>query len=424
VAGVETTSGVALDADLDPVVVPTEPYWRGSGVSSLAGFVAMWRSGLYATRTCIQLEDSKLTDSTRLASWLDTLRTSCEEATIWLTSGVFVPTGSADTSELIETVTEFLNRPLWRQRDLLYEVWVLCATLDAAERVGWTAELSGLTAADDVWVLTLQPATDPVARLRHADDPGVMLDVWREPRRATADGVLTPDVSVSTPGTRPSDLLVVEAKDRQRMAAGQQERAGKKGRRAFERRSALGVAQRYAEGPHPRVTWVGNHCDFDGTIHAATNHGDVWTRIHLAAQFRPRSVPPEFAASVRVALAPPDDVASRPGVTKKARPPVAGQQPGQHRQHDPVRRSESGPADLPAQHHQLVARSGDLHVFASAAGPRPARLSSRRTSTKPSVRSTTTSDHASPDRRRSQPRSPTGTLHGARLPSAVPGLGA
>jgi hypothetical protein len=45
------------------------------------------------------------------------------------------------------------------------------------------------------------------------------------------------------------------------------------------------------------------------------------------------------------------------------RPPLAGQQPGQHCQHDPVRRREPRPADLPPHHHQLVAEHRDLRVL-------------------------------------------------------------
>jgi hypothetical protein len=35
------------------------------------------------------------------------------------------------------------------------------------------------------------------------------------------------------------------------------------------------------------------------------NHGDAWSRLHLAARFRPGEVPAAFAESVAMALAPP-----------------------------------------------------------------------------------------------------------------------
>jgi hypothetical protein len=310
VAGLDHTALVALDPDTEPVVLATDTFWGGTGVSALAGFVALWRRGLYATRTRKQLERSHvLDDAGVLASWLDELRASCEDATRWLTDEAFGETGRADSSVVVETVTQFLNLPLWRHRDLLYEVWVLCVTLDAAEAACWVSELSGLTETNDVWVLSLRPTSSPVARLSHADDPAVTLNVWREPSRAMTQGVLTPDVSVSTPGPSPLDLLVVEAKDRVRMISGVTEKSVRRPG-TFKRGSALGVAQKYVVGLRPRVTWVCNHSDFDTESDPATNHGDVWSRIHLAARFRPKNVPPEFTSSVRVALAPPGDLAS------------------------------------------------------------------------------------------------------------------
>jgi len=76
-------------------------------------------------------------------------------------------------------------------------------------------------------------------------------------------------------------------------------------------RTALGVAKRYAIGLRPLATWVCNHCDFRQPVDPDTNHGDSWTRIHIAAQFRPGNVPSSFTESVRIALMPPSDVPVR-----------------------------------------------------------------------------------------------------------------
>lgn len=305
VTGIDEMSAVGLGGDLGPVVLPATDYRLGTGVSSLAGFVAMWRLGLWSARSRPRIEDLLLADPAALMSWLDWVTTSCDQAAAWLTNDVFVVTSSVDVTELLESIEEFLNLPLWRQRHLLYEVWVLCATLDACEQTDWVVKLRGLTRTNGIWALSVGPAEDPVATLRYRADPAISLDVWREPNRATSTGVLTPDITVSTPGPYLRDLLVVEAKDRHKMSLGRSRTQDSASPSAPELRTALGVAHRYAAGLHPLVTWVCNHCNFRQDTSAAANHGDVWTRVHVAAEFRPGNVPAAFTDSVRVALALP-----------------------------------------------------------------------------------------------------------------------
>lgn len=311
VTGIDETSALGLRAHLQPVILPATSYWSGSGVSQLAAFTAMWRLGLWPPRHRDEIEDRVFADPRALTSWLDWVRTSCDEATAWLENDVLTVTAAADITGLIESIEEFLNLPLWRQRYLLYEVWVLCATLDASEQADWTVELSGLTRANGTWVLSVSPTDNPVATLRYRSDPAISLDVWREPDRATVGGVLTPDVTVSTPGRYLRDLLVVEAKDRQKMSVGRDPIREDAAAANRELRTALGVARRYANGLRPRATWVCNHCEFRQGADAAANHGDMWTRIHVAAQFRPTNVPAAFAESVQAALAPPPDARPR-----------------------------------------------------------------------------------------------------------------
>ncbi len=311
VTGMNETSEVGLSDDLKPVVLPmrTRSYRHSTGLSALAGFVAMYRLGFWPTRRRTPIMDRLSGDPSALGSWLDWVSISCDQAAAWLVNDVFVATRSVDVTELLETLQEFLNLPLWRQRHLLYEVWVLCATFDACEQDGWAVELRGLTRADRTWILKLGPANDPVATLNHTTYPATSLDVWREPSRTVATGLLTPDVAISTPRPYVRDLLVVEAKDRQKMSLGRGHAQQGADPSAPEQRTALGVAERYAAGLRPSATWVCNHCDFRQETESANNHGDTWTRIYVAAQFRPGNVPAIFADSVRAALAPPSNPA-------------------------------------------------------------------------------------------------------------------
>jgi hypothetical protein len=302
VTDIDRTSTVGLDRELRPVVRSDSTHWGGTGMSQLAGFVALARLGLWASRGRRELED-RWARSTDRRSWMEWIATASDEAATWLTQDVFIPTGTVEANRVLEVVEEFLNLPLWRARELLYEVWVLCATFDAAEREGYEVELLGLAEGGGVWRLGVGPSADPIARL-HGQDRPVSLDVWREPKRVARDGTVTPDVTVSTTGRLRRDLLVIEAKDRYGMPYGQLDGMRSGARRTRDMDTALGIARRYAAALRPVVTWVCNHCAFRDDPDPSINHGDPWTRIHLAAQFRPRNVPAAFGRSVRIALTP------------------------------------------------------------------------------------------------------------------------
>ena len=305
-------SVIGLRADLTPGVVPLDDdrFRPDTPVGELAGFAAMWRLGLQPSSGQLDRERDLPADRAARDVWLRGYRTACDQAAQWMMNEVFTADGIYQATRVIEVVREFLNLPLWRQRDLLYEIWVLCATLDACEQAGWTVELNGLTRSNGVWVLPVGRAGTPVASLRNDADPAVSLDVWREPSRSTGLQELTPDVTVATPHPYTRDLLVVEAKDRRKMSPGR--RRDRAGPGQPGERTALGVADRYATGLRPRVVWVCNHCDFREGVSAETNHGDLWTRIHVADRFRPGNVPEVFAESVRAALAPPLRAAESP----------------------------------------------------------------------------------------------------------------
>jgi hypothetical protein len=241
--------------------------------------------------------------------WATRLQNGCLEAAGWLDRRAIEVTGRVDTETLAEWVEELLNLPLWRQRSLLYEVWLLIATLRVCEADGWRISLSGLEQRGELWHLSMAPLPDPVAELSRSQ-PDITLEVWREPRReAVGGGVLTPDVTISSAGPCARDLVVVEAKDRVKMASGLNS-AGASARQSAEapqsppEHSALGVATRYAKQLRPALTWVCNHVDFRGHVEAEQNHGDPWTAVHVADRFRPGNVPSVFAATCAAALRP------------------------------------------------------------------------------------------------------------------------
>ncbi len=274
----------------EPVIVDDDEYVYGTSLAGLAQLVAMWQLGLAGTRGREELEAVIAADG--LPAWLDRLRHACEDATVWLETVAFRRTGTVDLETLVERAEEYLDLPLWRGRALLYEIWILCATLRACE--DWTHALHCVDG--NVWTLSDRPTTAPVATLRHARDPALTLELWREPLRATAAGVRTPDVTIATRGPDPQDLVVVEAKDKYDMRLG-----------GPSAKSALSVARRYRGSLHPRVTWVCNHCDFrEGDADPAANHGDDASAIHLASRFRPGGIPATFAASLAAALPAPD----------------------------------------------------------------------------------------------------------------------
>lgn len=298
------TIGIRVGPRPEAVALPErdERHW-GTGMSSLAMFVGVWRLGLIPARRNEEVDDLLAQASGDAAvTWLGQVRDGCRAATRWIEDVVHTPGEEVTVERVVEVVEEFLNLPLWRHRDVLYEVWVLCTTLTACRRAGWRVDLHCLEQEGDVWVLPVDPTDEAVATITYDADPAVQAEVWREPRRLTPDGLLTPDVAVSTPGPGRRDLVVVEAKDRYGMAVG----APVPRTARNKPRTALDVGRRYVEGLRAVVTWVCNHCDLRrGDARPSTNHGDHWARLHLGSAFRPGAVPWGFFDSVRVALTPP-----------------------------------------------------------------------------------------------------------------------
>ncbi len=224
-------------------------------------------------------------------SWLAEITKAAEAAIGWIDAEVWTSTGTSRTiTTTQEELEDVLNLPLWRQREVLFEIWVLSHTITTCEAQRWKADLRGLNGA--TWVLPGQGAEQPVATLLR---DGLELDVWREAARGT-----TPDVSLATPGPTVRDLVVIEAKDRAAMPTGiaSQSDPGPK--------TALASGLKYVRALGPTLTWVVNHGAFRGVAaDPDRNEGSAWHDLRLAAEVGPGSVPPAFASSLRAALRPP-----------------------------------------------------------------------------------------------------------------------
>lgn len=240
---------------------------------------------------------TEIVNPEQATSWALTVTTACQEAQQWLLTMVW-PDRRLTTRQLVERIEQFLHLPVWRQRSLIYEVWLLVETIRTCSRAGWEVDLLGVDPAG--WRLPVARGTEPVAELRRSDVKE-RLHVWREPRRCALDGgELTPDITVSTVGDPPRDLLIVEAKDKFRLSTGVAQGAVAEP----ARRSALGLATRYDRQLRPRLTWLCNHESFAGTVDPIVNHGDPWSAVHLSASFRPGEIPAAFQETVNLAIQP------------------------------------------------------------------------------------------------------------------------
>ena len=80
-------------------------------------------------------------DANAVTGWLRELSKGLEDAGRWLDEEVWQSTGTVPREQIIEAFEEFLNLPLWRHRWLLYEIWILAASIQAAISQGWVCQL-------------------------------------------------------------------------------------------------------------------------------------------------------------------------------------------------------------------------------------------------------------------------------------------
>ena len=102
-------------------------------------------------------------DANAVTGWLRELSKGLEDAGRWLDEEVWQSTGTVPREQIIEAFEEFLNLPLWRHRWLLYEIWILAASIQAAISQGWVCQLHLEREVQITWVLPVGPAQSPLA---------------------------------------------------------------------------------------------------------------------------------------------------------------------------------------------------------------------------------------------------------------------
>jgi len=286
-----------LGAAPDCIQILRDHPFSGSAVSNLACLCALWKAGVRnrpRPRESDGLHEAIAARNPLAArEWLSTLTGHLREAAPWLRLEVWRPTGVETRETLIEIVEEFLNLPLWRERWLLYEVWLIVATARAAEANGWMVELNLHKEGRSTWRLPSGKAKEPVAILRRAGDRDLEIAVWREDRRKRNGIEINPDVSLSTVGEIRRELVLVEGKDRYRMATKKPE-------------GAIAIGNKYRDASQAELTWIVNYGTFDDDQLAdvAKNHGDPWRELHFAAEFKPGRIPRYFERTIGQALHP------------------------------------------------------------------------------------------------------------------------
>jgi len=279
-----------LDAD--------DPYVSGTIIGSLACLCGIWKAALRRKPT---KDDSQglrealdTGDQDAVIRWLSALTSSLDEAGHWLREEVWQPMGTASRERILQDYEDFLNLPLWRHRWLLYEIWLIATTIQAAVSQGWVCRLHLVKAGADTWALPLGDAAEaPCALLNYPGAPEATIEVWYQDRRRRNCVDMKPDVALETPAPSRRDLVIVEGKDKYRMPI-----RGKKG--------PLAIGQEYREASCAEATWVVNYCPFldKRLLHPETNHGNAWHALHFASEFKPGNVPDCFVRSIGQAIVP------------------------------------------------------------------------------------------------------------------------
>lgn len=292
------TEGIAPDC-LVVVERDVVPDFYGTSVGALACLCGLWKAGVRR----VPDQDSTLWNLVThgkpiaISSWLDEFERSLRESAEWLNNDVWTPAGTKEHERIVEVLDDYLRLPLWRQRWLLYEVWLIVVTIAAAERAGWRSELALSregSSAVGIWTLPKGPAAAPCATLSLPRGTGSRAHVWYQGRWRRSGIDMMPDVAITTTESPPRDLVVVEGKDRYRMPM--------KGMR----RGALHVGQKYSNASAALVTWIVNYCSFSGVDASdpVVNHSTDWHALFLAPEMRPGRVPQEFMDTIGAALQP------------------------------------------------------------------------------------------------------------------------
>jgi hypothetical protein len=272
--------------------------FHGSPVGALAALCGIWKEGVVRKPddNSIILKYLEDKDVKKISQWVVDLSDSVMAAAEWLKSEVWEPIGFGEETRIVEISEDYLNLPLWRQRWLLYEIWLLVITIKSAIPTGWKCriKLDKASKSASTWVLPKGKAMAPCATLTLFFDPSMELEVWYQGRIDRSSIDMMPDVAIRTPGREGRDLVIIEGKDRFRMAT----QSGKD--------SALSVGTRYSTSSGAHVTWLVNLCSFSGNSlnDPDFNHGSPWQCLYFAAEMKPGNIPKRFEKSISSSLIP------------------------------------------------------------------------------------------------------------------------
>jgi hypothetical protein len=187
---------------------------------------------------------------------------------------------------LHERLLEFLLLPFWKHRWFLYELWTLVRVLGVATKKGELTLLQLSEARPGVleWRLPGGTAQGPVA-LVGSKASGVLCWTQRKTFHPGTGEGLEPDLRLTRTTPLYHDLFLVENKDRRSPPGAEMKE----------------IAQRYVEGTCAEALWLVNYDSFSATLHELESR---WPgrRVHVASEFRPGQVSPEFEEELSALL--------------------------------------------------------------------------------------------------------------------------
>lgn len=201
-------------------------------------------------------------------------------------SDIIVLKGRKKTETIVEDILDFVRLPYWKYRWHVYELWttILCLNMAGAHRI----ELNLKDHGDYLELIVPKAvAKEPVAKILNDQRE---IQCWFQRKTTnpmTAKGI-EPDLRFMTKDVYPTDIFVIENKDRRDCSGSHVDH----------------VRDKYLSGTAAKNIWIVNYenysrKNFSKTVHRETI-GDrtVW----VASNFKPTKVPQEFSSSFRLAL--------------------------------------------------------------------------------------------------------------------------
>ena len=199
---------------------------------------------------------------------------------------IIVFKGHKKTETIVEDILEFVRLPYWKYRWHIYELWTLflCLNIASAYRIRLNLKDHG-----DYLELIVPKAVakEPVAKILNDQRE---IQCWFQRKTAnpmTAKGI-EPDLRFMTKDLYPTDIFVIENKDRRNCSGSHVDH----------------VRDKYLSGTAAKNIWIVNYenysrKDFSKKIHREiVGDRSVW----VASNFKPTKVPQEFSSNFKSAL--------------------------------------------------------------------------------------------------------------------------